>query len=628
MTSHANAPSSEDEGDERIIRFFALRVCVESVEYVGRGRARARRARVEASDALARALTNAFDVNARSRTVVEANVDEMKKTRPSATHEKFVNGEGRVEFARAPAALAAALAEAPTLVLTILFSRENERDGTWKTMEGKAEIPLDGLVRAREVRYEVEVTNASGAVVGRARLTAALDELDEGRQRMRMRRDDEVAPSSKSVGGKASPAPEPSAVKPPAPVSKAPTRRVVVADGSGTPRETRAGVEYKVAYDLEIWKQQQVSKFMEDLREKELERMKILEDEWRRRETRRARDAEDAAQRARTMENKLKDAANALEARERKLVELEETMEYRKNKLERDAARALEESRDVVRRNNESSEHRVEIEKQKAREASRERDALQRRLELSEARVMEIEGAFAAHKKAQLETSESVLQAELSRLVPRCEAAEAHALEESQSKERYKGQLTKMARQVVALERERTHLRRALERAGINISSRAHVAPSANEFMNEMLAGDGADADAFMASFRADVDAVAAGGGFGRTFATTAINNPPSHALPAAKTVFVARDQGFEGFEGRIDAGHDLENFAPTHHASKSVSIAEKAQAARAAEKQVGKLVKERGDLMRTGMYSSGDKIIALIDAQIEALTDRVASAY
>ena len=59
-----------------------------------------------------------------------------------------------------------------------------------------------------------------------------------------------------------------------------------------------------------------------------------------------------------------------------------------------------------------------------------------------------------------------------------------------------------------------------------------------------------------------------------------------------------------------------------TPELAQSDTMAEK----RAAEREVRRLVTERGDLMRTGMYGSGDKIITLIDERIEELTDRIAS--
>ena len=598
-------PNAEVSGR---LHAFALRVTLESFERAKiKGTSTASRfaANIGADDALANIIGLE---RARARCMVRTGSTRVMRGGDVAP---FPDGAARVEFACAPATLAAALSRAPTIVLDLWAVNDESNVAS-------AAIALDELVHAPEVRFRVEATNDAGDVVGFARVTARLDERGTLSSPATPRR------GVTSIDAAVSPVPVPSTVKPPAPTAKAQTRHLVVGTSPERDRERdpRSGVEYKVAYDLEVWKHQHMNAFMDELRDKEAARMKILEDEWRVRETRRARDAEDAAQRAATMERKLKDAAHALEMRERKLVELEESIEHRKNKLERDAARAQDEARDVVRRNVESSEHRVEMEKHKAKEAIRERDALHRRLEHAEARVIEIEGAFAAHKKAQLETSEAALQAELARLTPRCEAAEARALEESQSKERYKGQLTKMARQVVALERERTHLRRAIDRAGINISSRAHAAPSANEFISEMLAGEGAESDAFMASFRADVNAVAAGGAFqSASYVQPLKTSRPSKPLTTS-TVF-GDDHPSRGAMRAEDGDFNhVENFAPIRHTSNAASL----QEIRAAEKEVRRLVTERGDLMRTGMYSSGDKIISMIDARIEELTDRIAS--
>lgn len=45
----------------------------------------------------------------------------------------------------------------------------------------------------------------------------------------------------------------------------------------------------------------------------------------------------------------------------------------------------------------------------------------------------------------------------------------------------------------------------AIERAGLNVSSRSYVVSSVNEFMNEMFVGENVDVDVFMNMFRVDV---------------------------------------------------------------------------------------------------------------------------
>jgi len=603
-------------GDE-LTHAFELTLCVESFERVGAtafDSSAPLTANVGADDVLARVLgLSVVDASCLIRTAPSGRVKDDET--------EFERSSGSIRFACAPTALATTLAGKPCVLLDVWSSKDESRVAS-------ANIAIDELLRRQDVRYRAEVTDDRGVVVGRVRLRVRLDSrgsLTEGQQ---------PASTPKNTGGakkkkageddmrELSPAPVPSAQKPPPPASKVQRRHVALpparqAAPNAEQADPRAGVEYKVAYDLEVWKQHEMTKFHDELANKEAVRMRILEDEWRRHEARRNRETEEATQRLRTMEKKLQQAAAALEGRERKLVELEEHFEHRKHKLERETSRVREEAKDSVERNQETCAHKVEIERQKAREAIRERDAIHRRLEHAEANLTQIEAAFAAHKKASLETNEATLQAEVSRLAPRCEAAEARAEEEAVLKERYKKQLTKMARQVVALERERAHSRRAMERAGLNLSHRSQMAPSANEFMNDILSGDGEDSDAFMRGFKADVAAVSMNGtSGGDNVAKPQVARPNLRAMEDYRMPLPSKLDKIDE-EAEKDARPRL-----TPELAQSDTMVEK----RAAEREVRRLVTERGDLMRTGMYGSGDKIITLIDERIEELTDRIAS--
>lgn len=56
--------------------------------------------------------------------------------------------------------------------------------------------------------------------------------------------------------------------------------------------QLRSQPEYGVAYELEMWKQAEMTKWRAEMRSRELERMSLLEGEWRRRE--KLRDTYDA----------------------------------------------------------------------------------------------------------------------------------------------------------------------------------------------------------------------------------------------------------------------------------------------------------------------------------------------
>jgi centrosomal protein CEP120 len=162
-----------------------------------------------------------------------------------------------------------------------------------------------------------------------------------------------------------------------------------------------------------------------------------------------------------------------------------------------------------------------------------------------------------------------------------------------------------------------------MERAGLNLSHRSQMAPSANEFMNDILSGDGEDSDAFMRGFKADVAAVSMNGTIGGdNVAKPQVARPNLRAvedyrMPLPSKLDKIDEEAGGGAKGEKDVRARL---APD--VAQSDTMAEK----RAAEREVRRLVTERGDLMRTGMYGSGDKIISLIDERIEELTDRIAS--
>ncbi|GIL95927.1 hypothetical protein Vretimale_1841, partial [Volvox reticuliferus] len=131
------------------------------------------------------------------------------------------------------------------------------------------------------------------------------------------------------------------------------------------------------------------------LREREAQRMLVLESEWRRRE--RAREAEIASLKAEylALEDKAQQALVAAEGRERRILVAEEALLRRRKELEREHAARMVEAEAAVRRLQVECEHQLDIEKDRNVELVRRVAALEERLGASEMRCLTVENEFA-----------------------------------------------------------------------------------------------------------------------------------------------------------------------------------------------------------------------------------------
>jgi centrosomal protein CEP120 len=271
-----------------------------------------------------------------------------------------------------------------------------------------------------------------------------------------------------------------------------------VADSMGGIEDLRKGREYAVAWELEVWKQAQEAKWTAHMRQKEAERMAVLEGEWRRREAQRESDHRRAREDTAVLEKKLAAAVAQVEERERKLIAAEESLSVRREAERREMAQRMSEAQHAVRRLQQECEHQLEMERGRGADVERQKKVLEERVEEANARAAAVERAFHGYKRAHLESSEATLHAEIARLQQQRSDAEQTAHEAVKSRDRFKTQIQKMAKQVVALERERTYLRAALSTVGGEREVRLPVgpaggkprpAPSRTDFMSDLFGG-------------------------------------------------------------------------------------------------------------------------------------------
>ena len=270
----------------------------------------------------------------------------------------------------------------------------------------------------------------------------------------------------------------------------------------------RKGREYAVAWELEVWKQAQESKWTSQMRAREAERMTTLEREWRRREAQREAEHHRAKEENTALEKRLSTAIAVIEERERKLIAAEESLSVRREAERREMAQRMSEAQHAVRRLQQECEHQLEMEKGRSADIERQKAVLEERIDEANARAAAVERAFHGYKRAHLESSEATLHAEIARLQQQRVDAEQAAMDAVKSRDRFKTQIQKMAKQVVALERERTYLRAALAHGNSSGTTAAHVpavasakpAPSGTDFMADLFGEDALDAASAPAS--------------------------------------------------------------------------------------------------------------------------------
>ncbi|EFJ47447.1 hypothetical protein VOLCADRAFT_117862 [Volvox carteri f. nagariensis] len=215
--------------------------------------------------------------------------------------------------------------------------------------------------------------------------------------------------------------------------------------------------EFEAAWELEVWKKAEEARWRAELRERESQRMLVLESEWRRRE--RAREAELASLKAEylAMEDKAQQALAAAEARERRILAAEEALLRRRKELEREHAARMVEAEAAVRRLQVECEHQLDIERDRNTELVRRVAALEERLAASEMRCLTVENEFADFRAASRSTPEAELARQLAEAREAVKAAEGRAAKAAKAKQGYKEQVRKLAEQVAALQRRRHH---------------------------------------------------------------------------------------------------------------------------------------------------------------------------
>eukprot|EP00842_Homolaphlyctis_polyrhiza_P004762 jgi/Hompol1/5287/HPOL_002648-RA len=161
--------------------------------------------------------------------------------------------------------------------------------------------------------------------------------------------------------------------------------------------------EYKVALELELWRQEEETRFRKYLQDREVQLNTQLAAEWKLREREREAILKRKLSDYKTLETQLQRLSNDLESRERSVEKQEHDLERRAEEMDREMKRKLDEARDATRRLQDEFRHRVEMEKQRSADsesarlkAIRERDEMEAKYKRLDAEMLELKRSISA----------------------------------------------------------------------------------------------------------------------------------------------------------------------------------------------------------------------------------------
>ncbi|KAJ3124557.1 hypothetical protein HK098_001057 [Nowakowskiella sp. JEL0407] len=175
--------------------------------------------------------------------------------------------------------------------------------------------------------------------------------------------------------------------------------------------------EYRAALELELWKAEEQAKFQKELAKTEQATLARLEEEYEKREKDRQTQIAKRINDFRALEKQMETLIGELEIREKRVEKMEVEVIRRKEDLEHEFNKKLEETRDAARRLHDEYKHKMEIERQRANENDAARLRIARERDELENRLKKLEEEFVNWKRKNLtDAPEIALKIELSEM--------------------------------------------------------------------------------------------------------------------------------------------------------------------------------------------------------------------
>lgn len=335
------------------------------------------------------------------------------------------------------------------------------------------------------------------------------------------------------------------------------------------PRETQ---EYQAAIELELWKENQEKTFENQLKQKEASYMKALAEEWKKRDKEREILMKKKLAEYANLEEQLRKTLKDLEKREKQLAANEQEVMRLKKDLQREHDAKLQEMKEASRRMKEDSDHRVDLEKAKTKEIDSLVERYKRELNEAEMKYHKLEKDFAVYKEQQNSKPEVRLQAEINLLTLEKVELERKLDAVSKSKVHYKQQWGRALKELARLkQKEQT-------------AAKAELRRQQQELEHMRLRYLAAEEKEVVKSDKKELEEI-----------KNELNRLKQLEEEKLKNSF---DYSPRDVDGLKPLKPDLDNSIDEH---------------------ITRLIEERDTLLRTGVYTTQDRIIAELDRQIRA---------
>ncbi|KAM9858660.1 centrosomal protein of 120 kDa [Aulostomus maculatus] len=340
--------------------------------------------------------------------------------------------------------------------------------------------------------------------------------------------------------------------------------------GPSAPRAPRDTLEYRTALELEMWKREQEELFDDHLKKKEQSHMQALAEEWKRREREREALVKKKVVEYDLLEERLQKTLTDLEKREKQLAEAELQTQRQQRELQAEHQLTMKELQESSRRLQLDCDHRVALERDKVRLMEEERARLLQQIADGESRYKQLEKEFQLHREQQNNRPELRLQSDINILTLEKVELERKLESTTKSKLHYKQQWGRALKELARFkqrEQENAMTRLKKQQAELEAMRLRYLAAEEKEVIRQ----DRQELDATRNQLnRLDQREVRLG---------------PASSVSGA------------------DPGPSLNECADEH---------------------LSRLLEERDTLLRTGVYTHDDHIIAELNRHIQnAMTDR-----